>query len=424
MPVVELSPLQAQFMPDISSLRCVNHISTYTEQMPVVILLFMSWSISCREAIAQILSLQRSQPGVYYLCISKEHSSAIRGEMQSFPELLLLNIFTDPRHVLKPFLVANTITTVPTAILFNSSKRMTWHGHALSPEFTEKFTKLVRQSHIKVYNEDALLFKTLRSSSCRSISAKASPAGGENASLTASLLTSKAFPVDVPEESSALQEGYYMKIHSPSTKSALLHRSKQRPSSVQRANQVIHAATHDMLAASIRESDLMCSSLTDKQLPQSNFPIERERALATSSLWKTLSPPKICAQRTPLSNDAKKYLIRSPKRERNDVLQPLRSPTSLARTEISEITGEESSYPLVEEALPRRSPSKSRILHRSSAAAEEVKEELGWMLMKQENILPKPLRLPESFPTDVLRDSEGKQQLFNRSAMFLKRMNV
>ncbi|ESU39492.1 Hypothetical protein DHA2_151097 [Giardia duodenalis] len=421
MPAIELSPLQAQFMPDISSLWCVNRISTYTEQTPVVILLFMSWSISCREALIQILNLQRSQPGVYYLCISKEHSSAIRSEMQSAPELLLLNVFTDPKHVLKPFLIANTITTVPTAILFASNKRMIWHGHALSPEFTEKFTKLIRQSHIKVYNEDALLFKTLRSSSCRSISARRSPTGNGSTSLMASLLTNKVSSGDIPEESSTLQEGY-TKAHSPLVRSTRIHRSKQRPSSVQRASQIIHSATHDMLAVSLRENDLAVSSLTDKQLPQSSYPIER--VLATSALWKTLSPPRTYAQRAPTSDNAKKYLIRSPRKERTDPLQPLRSPTSIIRAELSEATGEESSYPLVEEAPPRQSLSKPRILHRSSVVAENVKKELGWMLMKQDSILPKPLRIPESFPVDVLRDSEGTQQLFNKSAVFLRRMNV
>lgn len=321
MPALELSPLQAQFMPDISSLWCVNRISTYTEQIPVVILLFMSWSISCREALIQILNLQRSQPGVYYLCISKEHSSAIRSEMQSTPELLLLNVFTDPKRILKPFLIANTITTVPTAILFASNKRMVWHGHALSPEFTEKFTKLIRQSHIKVYNEDALLFKTLRSSSCRSISARRSPTGNGNASLMTSLLTNKASPGDISEESSTLQKEYCTKAHSPLTRSTLLNRSKQRPSSVQRANQLIQSATHDMLAANVRENDLAVSSPTNKQLPQSSYPTER--MVATSALRKTLSPPKIYAQRAPISDNAKKYLIRSPKKERADPLQPL-----------------------------------------------------------------------------------------------------
>lgn len=426
MPPIELTPLQAQFMPDIGSLRCINRVSVYAEQTPVAMLLFMSWSLSSKEAIVQILNLQRSQPGIYYLCVSKEHSSAIRNETQSTPELLLLNIFTDPRHELKPFLVANAITTVPTAILFNSNKRMVWHGHALSPEFMEKFTKLVRQSHIRVYNEDALLFKTLRSSSCRSISAKtkASPKGDNSASLIASLLTSKVNPMNIQEESSTIKDEHCMKTHSPLTRSTVLYKTRHRPPSVQRANQVITSAAHDVMAASIREGNAICSSIADRRPPESNFPVERVPTV--SALWKTLSPLKIRAQRSPIvSDNSKKCLIRSPKRERNDLLQPLRSPTSIIRAELSEVTVEESSsYPLIEDTLPRRSFSKSRVLHRSSSAAENVKEELGWMLMKQDSILPKPLRLPESFPTDVLRDTEGTEKLFNSSAMFLKRMNV
>lgn len=421
---IELSPLQAQFMPDIGSLWCVNRISVHTEQTPVVMLLFMSWSLSSKEAIVQILNLQRLQPGIYYLCVSKEHSSAIRNEAQSTPELLLLNIFTDPKRILKPFLVANAITTVPTAILFNSNKRMTWHGHALSPEFMDNLTKMIRQSHIKIRNEDALLFKTLRSSSCRSISAKAkgSPKRDNNASLISPLLTSSINPIQ--EDSSTLQEDHCIKAHSPLARSPVLHKSRQRPPSVQRANQVMTSAAHDMMAASIREGETMYSSMIDRRVTKNDYSLGRIPTFSPS--WKIPSPQKIYMQGSPtVSDHVKKYLVRSPKRERNNVLQPLRSPTSVVRAELSEITADESSsYPLVEEVVPKRSFSKSRMLHRSSSAAESVKEELGWMLIKQDSILPKPLRLPESFPTDVLRDSDGTEKLFNRSTMFLKRINV
>lgn len=374
-------------LPSLAGLRFLSRCRRLEDGMPVVLLLFATWSLACREALEQLLVMQNTQRNVYFFAVSLEGPDVLRTWARKFPTLHELNVASDSSCTLKPFLDSHGLNSVPTGVIFRSDHRLIWSGHPLSLEFSNAFHTMLAREHLRTSDDERLMFMSLRTTLRSPI-----------------LLSRTASPVPV---SSALSASSSSLSLSQLTEPAVsLSRPKPKPSSSLSIKGTLPSSP--LVESSNRQINSRPNRMLTSPLPRSKDSEKSAPDLSKTSPLNEKNKEKQPGRATPKTAGALPPI--------EGVLLPTIVPPGREALDCSNVR-------YIAEDIVRPDPTRSRTFVRASSPAERARQEYGWMLMKPELICPSPQCIPSYYPTNIASNIRNAEKLFERSTSLLRHIS-